>query len=61
MSITSRMVEEHEMVHFDYEQFHIEQHNILYDYNEKEYLAHLFFEQCKNEEYENDEFDEEEE
>jgi len=59
MSITSRMVEEHEMVHFNYENFHKEQYNILNDYDEEEYLAHLFFEQCRNEEYEDDEFDEE--
>jgi len=53
------MVEEHEMVHFNYENFHKEQYNILNDYDEEEYLAHLFFEQCRNEEYEDDEFDEE--
>ena len=59
MSITSRMVDEHEMEYFDYEQFHRVQYNLLNDYysNEEEYLADIFFEQCRNE----DEFDEEEE
>jgi len=61
MSITSKMVEEHEMAHFDYEQFHREQYNILNDYDEEEYQAHLLFEQCRNEEYEDDGIDEEEE
>ena len=60
MSITSRMVDEHEMGYFDYEQFHREQYNILNDYDE-EYQAHLLFEQCRNEEYEDDGIDEEEE
>lgn len=57
MSITSRMVDEYEMVHFDYENFHKEQYNISHDYNQEEYLDHLFFEQCRNEKYEDDEDD----
>jgi hypothetical protein len=53
------MVDEHEMEYFDYEQYHIEQHNLLNDYEEEEYQVHLLFEQCRNEKYEDDEIDKE--